>query len=105
MRETKVVRHMVVRGLDDKPFATVSYSLAETDALDPADYKVEGHLASLLRSYTRENRPERRRDFSSGGSRPRSGRHFPTPEIWSSEACGAAMKGPRNDRISIVSFS
>ena len=46
--ETRVVRRMVVRrALNGEPFATVTYTLAETDALDPADYQLEGHVADL----------------------------------------------------------
>jgi hypothetical protein len=80
--ETKVVRRMVVRRvLDEKPFATVSYSLTETDALDPADYQVEGHLKSPSEIFTRENGPERRKELLTRWFGPRSGRLFPTPDL------------------------
>ena len=47
--ETRVVRRMVVRRVSNgEPFATVTYTLAETDALDPADYQLEGHLLEPL---------------------------------------------------------
>ena len=47
--ETRVIRRMVVRRvLNGQPFATVTYTLAETDALDPANYQLEGHLDGPL---------------------------------------------------------
>jgi hypothetical protein len=80
--ETKVIRRMIVRRvLDGEPFATVTYSLAETDALDPADYKVEGHLREPSEIYTRENGPERRKEFLTRWFGPRSGHLFPTPDF------------------------
>jgi hypothetical protein len=43
--ETRVIRRMVVRRVfNGEPFATVTCTLAETDALDPAKYQLEGHL-------------------------------------------------------------
>ena len=80
--ETRVVRRMVVRRvLNDKPFATVTYTLAETDALDPADYRLEGHVSNPSEIYTRENKPERRKELLARWFGPRSGRRFPTPEV------------------------
>ena len=80
--ETRVVRRMVVRRvLNGAPFATVTYTLAETDALDPADYQVEGHLSEPSEIYTRENKPERRKELLARWFGPGSGRRFPTPEL------------------------
>ena len=79
--QTRVVRRMVVRRVSSgEPFATVTYTLAETDALDPADYQLEGHLVEPYEIYTRENHPERRRDLLNRWFAPRSGRRFPMLE-------------------------
>jgi hypothetical protein len=80
--ETRVVRRMVVRRvLNGEPFATVTYTLAETDALDPADYRLEGHVSDPSEIYTRENKPERRKELLARWFGPRSIRRFPTPEL------------------------
>jgi hypothetical protein len=79
--QTRVVRRMVVRRVSNgEPFATVTYTLAETDALDPADYRLEGHLSEPSEIYTRENNPERRRELLNRWFGPRSGRRFPMLE-------------------------
>jgi hypothetical protein len=81
--ETRVVRRMVVRRvLNGKPFATVTYTLAETDARDPADYRLEGHLSEPSEIYTRENKPERRKELLARWFGPRTGRRFATPELF-----------------------
>jgi hypothetical protein len=80
--ETRVVRRMVVRRVaNGEPFATVTYTLAETDALDPADYRLEGHVSDRSEIYTRENKPERRKELLARWFGPRSMRRFPTPEL------------------------
>jgi hypothetical protein len=71
--ETRVIRRMVVRRvLNGQPFATVTFSLAETDALDPANYQLEGHLTDPSEIFTRDHMPQRRKDLLSRwfGSRP-----------------------------------
>jgi hypothetical protein len=79
--QTRVVRRMVVRRVSNgEPFATVTYTLAETDALDPADYQLEGHLVEPFEIYTRENHPERRRELLNRWLGPRAGRRFPMLE-------------------------
>jgi hypothetical protein len=79
--QTRVVRRMVVRRVSNgEPFATVTYTLAETDALDPAEYQLEGHLREPFEIYTRENNPERRKELLVRWFGPRSGRRFSTPE-------------------------
>ncbi len=67
--------------MNGEPFATVTYTLAETDSLDPAEYQVEGHLREPSEIYTRENEPERRKELLNRWFGPRSGRRFPTPEL------------------------
>jgi hypothetical protein len=80
--ETKVIRRMVVRRLlNGDPFATVTYSLAETDSLDPADYQVEGHVSDPSEIYTRENGPERRKELLARWFDRRPGRPFPAREL------------------------
>jgi hypothetical protein len=80
--ETRVVRRMVVRRtLNGKPFATVTYTLAETDSLDPADYQLEGHVSDPSEIFTRDNNPERRKELLSRWFGPRSMRRSPTPEL------------------------
>jgi hypothetical protein len=59
--ETRVVRRMVLKRVwQGQAFATVTYTLAETDALDPTVYQLEGHLAKGARVFTRDHEPERR---------------------------------------------
>jgi hypothetical protein len=80
--ETRVVRRMVVRRVaNGEPFATVTYTLVETDALDPADYRLEGHVADPSKIYTRDNKPERRKELLARWFGPRSMRRFPTPKL------------------------
>jgi hypothetical protein len=63
--ETRVIRRMVVRRVwDGEPLATVTYSLSETDALDPADYQVEGHLVEPFGIFTRDHDPQRRKELA-----------------------------------------
>ena len=73
--ETRVVRRMVVRRvMKGEPFATVTCTLAETAALDPARYQLEGHLAEPAEVYTRDHEPQRRRELLSRWFGPLSGR-------------------------------
>ena len=79
--ETRVVRRMVVRRLSNgEPFATVTYTLAETDTLDPAGYQLEGHLSAPFEIYTRDNKPERRKELLNRWFGPRTGRRFTMPD-------------------------
>jgi hypothetical protein len=79
--QTRVIRRMVVRRVSNgEPFATVTYTLAETDALDPADYQLEGHLREPFEIFTRENNPERRKELLVRWFGPRSGRRLSTTE-------------------------
>lgn len=60
--ETRVVRRMVLeRTRMGKPFATVTYTLAETRTLDDAKFQLEGHLSSPYLVFTQDFQPERRR--------------------------------------------
>lgn len=71
--ETRVMRRLVVRrAWDGNPLATVSYSLAETDALDPSKYQVEGHLSDPADIFTRDHEPLRRKELMArwAGNRP-----------------------------------
>lgn len=71
--ETRVIRRMVVRrSWNGHPLATVTYTLAETDALDPLDYQVEGHLVEPSEVFTRDHQPQRRRELLARwfGNRP-----------------------------------
>jgi hypothetical protein len=71
--ETRVIRRMVVRRVwEGEPLATVTYSLTETDALDPAKYQVEGHLTDPSEIFTRDHEPQRRRELVARwfGARP-----------------------------------
>jgi hypothetical protein len=80
--ETRVVRRMVVRRLlNGEPFATVTYTLTETDALDPAEYQLEGHVSDPSEIFTRENNPERRKELVARWFGPRSIRRLPTREL------------------------
>jgi hypothetical protein len=79
--ETRVVRRMVVNRVWKKqPFATVTYTLAESDARDPADYRLEGHLSDPSQVFTREHDPERRKELLSRWFGPRSTQWFRTLE-------------------------
>jgi hypothetical protein len=63
-RETHVLRRVVIhRQLRGEPFATVTYSLVETDALDPQLYLLEGHLREPFQVFTRDHDPKRRDDL------------------------------------------
>ena len=71
--ETRALRRMVVRrAWNGQTLATVTYSLAETDALDPAKYQVEGHLTDPSEIFTRDHLPQRRRELVTRwlGARP-----------------------------------
>ena len=53
--ESRVIRRLVVRRVwNGEPFATVTYSLLETDAIDPAKYQIEGHLSDPSEIFTRD---------------------------------------------------
>ncbi|MDR3639024.1 MAG: hypothetical protein P4L84_34790 [Isosphaeraceae bacterium] len=80
--ETRVVRRMVVqRVLNGRPFATVTYTLTETDTLDPADYRLEGHVSDRAEVYTRDYKPERRKELLARWFGPRPGHPFRAPEL------------------------
>ena len=71
--ETRVIRRLVVRRVwDGDPLATVTYSLVETGALDPAEYQVEGHLSDPYEVFTRDHEPQRRKELVARrfGNRP-----------------------------------
>jgi hypothetical protein len=73
--ETLVIRRMVVRRtLNGQPFATVTCTLAETDALDPANYQLEGHLTDPSEIYTRDHEPQRRKELLTRWFESRAGR-------------------------------
>jgi hypothetical protein len=75
--ETRVARRMVVhRVAQGKPFATVTYTLSETDSLDPDDYLLEGHLQEPFEIYTRDHLPQRRKELLARWFGPRSQRWF-----------------------------
>jgi hypothetical protein len=73
--ETRVVRRMVIRRtLNGLPFATVTYTLAETDAIDPDDYLLEGHLTAPFKIYSRDHEPRRRKELLARWFGPRAER-------------------------------
>jgi hypothetical protein len=73
--ETRVVRRMVVRRVwNGQPFATVTYTLIESDELDPNDYRLEGHLESRSEIHSRDHEPERRKELMARWLAPRSTR-------------------------------
>jgi hypothetical protein len=73
--ETRVVRRMVIRRtLNGLPFATVTYTLAETDAIDPDDYLLEGHLTEPFEIYSRDHDPRRRKELLARWFGPRAER-------------------------------
>jgi hypothetical protein len=75
--ETRVIRRLVVRRVwNGEPLATVTYSLAETDALDPADYQVEGHLSDPFEIFSRDHDPQRRKEIMARWSGNRPGRRL-----------------------------
>jgi hypothetical protein len=79
--ETRVIRRLVVRRVwDGEPLATVSYSLSETDARDPADYQVEGHLTDPSQVFTRDHDPQRRKELLARWFGNRPGRRLRAPE-------------------------
>ena len=79
--ETRVVRRMVIRRtLNDSPFATVTYTLAETDSIDPDDYLLEGHLTEPFEIFTRDHEPQRRKELLARWFGPRSERWIRTLE-------------------------
>jgi hypothetical protein len=79
--ETRVIRRMVVRRVwKGEPFATVTYSLLETDALDPAVYQVEGHLSDPSEIFTRDHEPQRRKELLGRWFGARAGRGLRTIE-------------------------
>ena len=60
--ETKVVRKLVLeRTRMGRPFATVTYTLIDTQTRDDRLFELEGHLEAPYEIYTRENEPQRRR--------------------------------------------
>jgi hypothetical protein len=60
--ETKVVRKLVLeRTRMGQPFATVTYTLIDTQTRDDRLFELEGHLEAPYEIYTRENEPQRRR--------------------------------------------
>ena len=60
--ETRVVRNLVLeRTRIGQPFATVTYTLIDTQTRDDRLFELEGHLEAPYEIYTRENEPQRRR--------------------------------------------
>jgi len=73
--ETRVVRRMVVRRtLNGLPFATGTYTLAETDSIDPDLYLLEGHLTAPFEIDSRDHEPKRRKELLARWFGPRSER-------------------------------
>lgn len=59
--ETKVIRQLVLNRLrNGQPFATVTYSLAETGTQDDAKYQLEGHVPAGALILSRANFPHLR---------------------------------------------
>jgi len=79
--ETKVVRKLVLeRTRMGQPFATVTYTLIDTQTRDDRLFELEGHLEAPYEIYTRENEPQRRRVLAMRWLAPQIGdRLRPTP--------------------------
>ena len=52
---------MLERTRMGQPFATVTYTLIDTQTRDDRLFELEGHLETPNEIYTRENEPQRRR--------------------------------------------
>ena len=80
--ETKVVRKLVLeRTRTGRPFATVTYTLIDTQTRDDRLFELEGHLEAPYEIYTRENEPQNRRDLAMRWLAPQVGdRLRPTPQ-------------------------
>jgi hypothetical protein len=64
---------MVVHRISNRqPFATLTYTLVETDALDPNDYLLEGQVESPFEIYNRDHQPQRRKELLTRWLAPRS---------------------------------
>jgi len=80
--ETRIIRRMVVRrARRGQPVATVTYSLLETDARDPAEYRVEGHLSEPFEIFTRDHEPQRRKELLARWFEGRPGQPSPGPDL------------------------
>ena len=90
---------MVVRRVSNgSPFATVTYTLTETDALDPAEYQARGApVRNPRRSIPARTSPSGGRSCLTAGSAPAPAAVSRRPN-WSSDPDAPRRKGPRNDR-------
>jgi hypothetical protein len=80
--ETKVIRRLVLtRTRQGQPFATLTYTLAESRPQDDSQYLLEGHLASPFEVYTPATNPQKCREILAGWFDPKSGEpfHLPNP--------------------------
>ncbi len=63
-RETRVVRRMIIERLrDGRPFATVTYTLVESEPLKDDLYRLEGHLTEQTEVASLESNPGARRSL------------------------------------------
>jgi hypothetical protein len=85
--DSRVIRRMVLRRIwNGEPFATVTYSLLENDALDPSAYQLEGHLSDPSDIFTRDHEPQRRKELLARWFGARAGRGL------------RSLETPRKDR-------
>lgn len=78
--ETRVLRRMVLRRVwKGEPFATITYTLTDTDALDTDAYQLEGHLAEPVEIATREHSPERLEELLARWLGPNAAKWFRKP--------------------------
>jgi hypothetical protein len=80
--ETKVIRRLVLnRTRLGQPFATLTYTLAETRPQDDSKYVLEGHLSAPFDIYTPSTNPDQCRETLSRWFDPRHGEtfHLPNP--------------------------
>lgn len=80
--ETKVIRRLVLhRTRLGQPFATLTYTLVETQPQDDSKYVLEGHLSAPFEVYTPTTNPQKCRETLDGWFDPRNGEpfHLPNP--------------------------
>lgn len=81
--ETKVIRRLVLNRMRlGQPFATITYTLVESQPQDDSKYVLEGHLSAPFDVYTPTTNPQKCRETLDGWFDPRNGEpfHLPNPK-------------------------